>query len=198
MTSEAMPAPLNAKEAKLMTAIADELMKISVNITPGSCMYFAGYLARRVVKEGWQWHPSEFPDPTPAQEKEIINRIISGLPMEYVKPTNPNGNAVYEKEPKKLYDVNSLHPEEFKLTPNMKLTHERKSEELIAAANSWRRIPEFDNYEITPLGVIRNRWTKRVLEVAEDGGQKYVAMHDKDGFDHDVNVSFVIEKVYGK
>ena len=57
METEGIPIPLNEEQAKLMTAMADELMRRSINITPGTCMYFAGYLAERVVKEGWQFHP---------------------------------------------------------------------------------------------------------------------------------------------
>ncbi|QXO13228.1 HNH endonuclease [Arthrobacter phage DevitoJr] len=41
----------------------------------------------------------EFPDPTPEQEIEFLDRIIAGLPM------IPEGV--------KLYDVNSLYPTEF-------------------------------------------------------------------------------------
>ena len=47
------PAPFSDEEARLVTAFADELMKRSINITPGSCVYFAGYLVDRAIKEGW-------------------------------------------------------------------------------------------------------------------------------------------------
>jgi len=48
--------PASGDEARLITAIADELMQRSVNITPGSCVYLAGYIAERVVKEGWSFN----------------------------------------------------------------------------------------------------------------------------------------------
>jgi hypothetical protein len=63
--------------------------------------------------------------------------------------------------------------------------------------NMWQRIPGFDNYEINPLSVVRSRWTRRVLEVDEQGGEKYVDMHDKDGFSHMVNLRYIKEQVFG-
>jgi len=52
-SSDDIPIPASDEQARLITAMADELMKRSVNITPGSCVYLAGYLAARAVKEGW-------------------------------------------------------------------------------------------------------------------------------------------------
>jgi len=48
--------PSSGEEARLITAISDELMQRSVNIAPGSCVYLAGYIAERVVKEGWSFN----------------------------------------------------------------------------------------------------------------------------------------------
>jgi hypothetical protein len=218
--SKGIPVPLNEKQSKLMSAIADELTKISINITPGTIMYFAGALAERVVKEGWQWHPvateinldynrvalKEYPDPTPEQEIEIIDRVISGLPMlpvdntpfiveEYMEEMGEKiememvesdvkfmgksdlhlMDEVYMANGVKLVDVNSLYP---------------------YVINEWVRVPEFDNYEINiTLGLVRSRWTKRVLDIAEQGGESYVDMHDKEGHSHDVNIRYIIEQV---
>ena len=151
----------------------------------------------------------EFPDPTPDQAKEIMDRIVSGLPVEYLKPANPLGNYNYPKdvrteqeEPIKLYDVASLYPQEVFVTDIVsaypKLTNEQMANALKESAEMWERIPEFDNYEVNALGDIRSRWTKRTLEVAHQGGEKYVNMHDKDGYAHDINVRYVVEKVFGK
>lgn len=186
MTSEAMFVPRDNRVVRLPLhdPVTDETLKgyleIDVEFFLSSTRGLRSDQARIVEFV-------EYPDPTPEQEIEFIDKIISGLPADAVADL-PNGV--------KLYDVNSLYPQEF--TPKYKLPHERKSDALIAQEPTWKRIPEFDNYEMTPLGVIRNRWTKRVLEVAEDGDQKYVAMHDKDGYDHDVNVQFALEKTYGK
>jgi hypothetical protein len=53
---------------------------------------------------------------------------------------------------------------------------------------TWIRIPEFENYEINPVGDVRNRFTRRVLDVTVEGSGKYVEMHDKEGFTHFINV----------
>jgi hypothetical protein len=176
--SNGIPIPNNEKQAKLMTAFADELREHSY-LSMGECMSLAGYLAERAVKEGWQWHPPKLDDfdlehnkvaLTPHQEIDIMDRIISGLPARVLTPANPDG--VY------VYDVASKYPKEF--------------------VSDWYRVPEYDNYEINSAGEIRNRWTRRVLEVAEQGGEQYVEMHDKEGFAHDINVRYVREKVFGE
>lgn len=184
-----IPVPLNEKQAKLMTALADEL-KQSSHMSMGECMALAGHLTERVVKEGWQWHPvatewnldynmvalPEHKDPTPEEEIEFIDRIISGLPARVVgfKASQWPDSIPTDV---KIVDVASLHPQE---------------------VNMWKRIPEYDNYEVNPLGVIRSRWTRRVLEVIEQGGEEYVDMHDKDGYEHTINVRYIKENVFGK
>jgi hypothetical protein len=128
----------------------------------------------------------DLPELTAAQEIDIMDRIISGLPARYTQ--SAEGTVVYKK---KLVDSafsdGEPIPEEA----------EQMVQAYKEATHMWERIPDFDNYEINPLGVIRSRWTKRVLEVSEDGGQAYVDMHDKDGFSHIVNVSFIKEQVFG-
>jgi len=137
----------------------------------------------------------EFPDPTPEQEIDIIDRIIHGLPVNAIAIPHPSHEGIadiveeyMEEKGKelqgnlhdlgvKLYDVASLHPVEL---------------------NAWTRIPEFDNYEVNPLGMVRSRWTKRELEVATIGDEKSVEMHDKDGFSHEVNIRLIMEWTFGK
>ena len=135
--------------------------------------YIAKLIAERIIDSGWQPPQVELTD---AQAVDIVERIIEGrpLPEAYGKPANPEGTAIYRKQ---LYDVNSLNPQPF--------------------VSDWYRIPEFDNYEIRTNGEIRNRFTKRPLDVTVDGGVKYVEMHDKDGFPHYVSVDHQVQQVFG-
>lgn len=165
--------------------------------------YMADVIAERIVELGWV---PTVPELTPEQEVDIMDRVISGLPERLLKAVNPEGNAVCRKptnlELSIMYEKQGVTfnpPITDETWDNVqKLTTEQMGKALIEASNMWERIPEFDNYEINPLGVIRSRWTKRTLDVSEDGGQEYVDMHDKDGFSHIVNVSFVKEQVFGK
>jgi hypothetical protein len=103
------------------------------------------------------------------QELDMLDRIVHDLPMREVFITNL-GSGV------KLYDVASLYPQE--------------------VTELWKRIPEFDNYEMDMINkVIRNRWTKRTLEVTDEGGTAYTEMHDKDGFPHYISVEYVFEEL---
>ncbi|ALY08670.1 hypothetical protein CAPNMURICA_70 [Arthrobacter phage CapnMurica] len=105
MENEDEHRPLNEDELKLFRALSDELIERSINITPGSCMYFAGMLVRRIVKEGWS---PAYPDPTSEQEVEFLDRIVSGLPARPVgfKPEQWPDDV-------RLFDVNSLYPTEY-------------------------------------------------------------------------------------
>jgi hypothetical protein len=125
----------------------------------------------------------DYLDRTPEQEIDMMDRIISGLPV---------------------YDVGRLHPVEVKFNPP--ITEETWANvqklELVDVASAhptitWERIPNFDNYEINQLGMVRSRWTKRELDVSKDGDAEYVDMHDKDGFSHIVNVGYIKEQVFG-
>ncbi len=112
-------------------------------------------------------YPTAYALRTPEEEIDIMDRIISGLPARVLTPANPDGVHIY--------DVASLHPKE---------------------VNLWKRIPEFENYEANPFGVVRNRWTRRVLDVARIGDQESVEMHDKDGFPHELNIRYIVEKTF--
>jgi hypothetical protein len=134
-------------------------------------------LVDEITKAGWV--PIEdFPDDFDLdynhvalpEVNDIMSRIIHGLPERVLTPANPDGVHVY--------DVVSKHPKEF--------------------FSDWYRVPEYDNYEINSAGVIRNRWTRRELDITENGGEQYVDMHDKDGFEHTINVRYVREKVFGE
>lgn len=116
----------------------------------------------------------EYPDPTPEQEIDIMDRIIHGLPMRTLVIPHESHEGIADVV---LYDVASKHPKEF--------------------FSDWYRVPAYDNYEINSAGEVRNRWTRRVLEVAEQGGEQYVEMHDKEGFAHDINVRYIKEQVFG-
>lgn len=152
----------------------DELVEL-INTTEGFHLtaHAADLIADRIIAGGWvpieDFPDEEYPAPTQAEVNDVMERIISGLPARVLTPANPDGVHIY--------DVASLHPREF--------------------VSDYHRIPDFDNYEVNTAGEIRNRWTKRVLEVAEQGGEQYVEMHDKQGFNHDVNVRYVREKVFG-
>ena len=194
MVSNGIPIPENEKHAKLMTAFADELHELAT-LSMGECMTLSAYLVERTVKEGWKPPVKEL---TPEEEVDLMDRIISDLPVAYTQPANPEGNYEYKKpalndvlvdrtpfiveeymedkgEEIKVYDVAVLHPQ---------------------VVNIWKLIPEFENYEANPLGIVRSRWTKRTLEVAKIGDQESVEMHDKDGFPHEVNIRYVIEKTF--
>lgn len=189
MESNGIPIPNNEKQAKLMTAFADELREHSY-LSMGECMSLAGYLAERAVKEGWQWHPPKLDDfdlehnkvaLTPHQEIDMMDRIISGLPVDSIvvrpHPDHAGIADIVFPDGVEIYDVASLHPQ---------------------VINKWERIPTWDNYEANvALGLIRNRWTKRTLEPVSDGedNEDYVEMHDKDGFAHFCHVPYIIEQV---
>ncbi|UUG69316.1 hypothetical protein SEA_SCIENCEWIZSAM_74 [Arthrobacter phage ScienceWizSam] len=64
MANDEVERPLNEDEVQLLISLANELLERSINITPGSCMYLAGFMVRRIVKEGWS---PAYPDPTPEQ-----------------------------------------------------------------------------------------------------------------------------------
>ncbi|QGZ17282.1 hypothetical protein SEA_GIANTSBANE_78 [Arthrobacter phage Giantsbane] len=135
----------------------------------------------RIVEE---FHYSADPVLTPNQELDLVERIISGLPPrpEYKSlQWPPLGTVVVEpdlEEGVKLYDVNSLYPQE--------------------VAN-WTRIPTWDNYEINGLGQVRNRWTKRILDYVDDGedNEDYVEMHDKEGYSHMCHTGYLKEQTFG-
>jgi hypothetical protein len=131
-------------------------------------------LVDEIAKAGWV--PIEdFPDDFDLdynhvalpEVDDIMSRIIHGLPARVLTPANPDGVHIY--------DVVSKHPQ---------------------GVDLWKRIPEFDNYEANPFGVVRNRWTRRVLDVARIGDQESVEMHDKDGFPHELNIRYIIEKTF--
>lgn len=159
------------KRERLITAFADELLQRSENITPGSCMFFAGYLADRAIKEGWQWHP---PVLEPQQEVDMMDRIISGLPTE------------------RLYDVNSLYPREVvvmdvvsklpKITDKPGEFANISPRKDVPGAPHWSVIPNYENYEISRDGAVRSKWTKRVLDIEYRNCKSFVEMHDKNGF----------------
>ncbi|QFG13684.1 hypothetical protein PBI_SHEPARD_79 [Arthrobacter phage Shepard] len=164
----------------------------------------AEIIADGVIASGWSYSPPvtdeidldfnkvtfrTFPA-TPEQEIDMIDRIISGLPPrpEYHSMQWPPHGSVVDVQPHpshegiadiKIVDVASLHPE---------------------IVNEWTRIPTWDNYEINKLRLVRNRWTRRVLEFVNDGedNEDYVEMHDKDGFSHLCHVDYLLEQTFGK
>lgn len=154
----------------------DELVK-TIMETPEFIQtpWVADILADRIIAGGWvpieDFPDEEYPAPTQAVVNDVMDRIISGLPTRVLTPANPDGVHAYDM-------VSKHYPKEF--------------------ISDWHRIPDFDNYEINTAGEVRSRWTKRVLEVTENGGEKYVDMHDKDGFEHIINVRYVREKVFGE
>lgn len=135
-----------------------------------------------------EFQDTAYPDPTPEQEVEIMDRIISGLPIEYLKPSNPDGIHTYSKIPEVELPVDR--------TPFIVEEYMEDMGEKLTLANTWKRIPEFDNYEVSPLGVIRNRWTKRVLDQTLSGSFLYVDMHDKDGNPHLISVEHIVTSVF--
>lgn len=171
----------------------EQLVELIYDTTDTMPMQEARRVAARIVAAGWQWHP---PTLSADEEVDLVDRIISGLPPravspkvkldlpeEYTKPANPEGPAVYKRQkldiPEGLIDVASLHPVEL---------------------NTWTRIPTWDNYEINLLGDVRSRWTKRTLEDETDitdEGERYVQMHDKDGFSHLCHVKYLMEQTFG-
>jgi hypothetical protein len=171
--NEAMPAPL---EPIVILGFVERLL-VTGKVSPDMLPWLAG-LKQQLLTETVDL---AFPDPTPAEEIEFIDRIISGLPANavVVRPHDWHEGIADVIFPTgvKLYDVASKHPKEF--------------------FSDWYRVPAYDNYEINSAGEVRNRWTRRVLEVAEQGGEQYVEMHDKEGFAHDINVRYIKEQVFG-
>lgn len=173
-----------AKRDELVDAIID--LCVNDALTKDQQHELAVGIVDIVIQKGWQWHPV---NPIVEEEIDMIDRIISGLPP---RPTYqslqwpPHGSvAVVEPHPShegiadvKLYDVNSLYPQE---------------------VSNWTRIPTWDNYEINGLGQVRNRWTKRILDYVDDGedNEDYVEMHDKEGYTHMCHVGYLKEQTFG-
>lgn len=202
MTNEVMPEPRKSKRDELVDALVLNYVSMA---THHSNRAIAERIVDRVIQAGWQWHPPKLEDfdldfnkvaLSPEQEIDVVDRIISGLPVAYLKPANPEGNYEYGVQSAKLYDVASLHPQEVKIVDVVSAYPEPSTKYL---ENDWVRLPDFDNYEINALGTIRNRWTRRVLETATEGnGGKYVEMHDKEGFAHYVSVDNQVKIVFGE
>lgn len=52
---------------------------------------------------------------------------------------------------------------------------------MIGEKNEWFDIPDFDKYEITNFGIIRNKKTKKILKQAVDrGGYNQIVLHCND------------------
>lgn len=183
MTNEVTPEQPKSKRDELVDALELDYV--------GMALYhknraIAERIVDRVIQAGWQWHPPKLEDidldhnrvalPTPEQEVDILDRIVHGLPV-------PEGV--------KLYDVASLYPQEVVILPPSKTpTFEE-------AANTWVRVPNFDNYEVNCLEEVRNRFTRRTLDFEKNMNGKYVEMHDKEGFAHYVSVEHIVNEVFG-
>lgn len=192
MANDEFERPLNEEEAKLQIKLASELMERSINISVGSCMYLAGFMVRRIVKEGWS---PAYPDPTPEQEVEFLDRIISGLPAEAIVRPHPAHEGIADivfPEGVKLIDVGSLYPKDYTLPANPDGVHVYRKFQ-----SDWYPVPDFANYEINSEGDIRNRHTHRVLDVVESNGVKYVEVDDNEGFAHILSVSHQLKVVFG-
>jgi hypothetical protein len=192
MTSEVTPEPHKSKRDELVDALTLDYA--------GMVMYhknraIAERIADRVIQAGWQWHP---PKLEPEQEIEIMDRIISGLPIdrapfiveEYMEEQGEDLLKKYEGV--RLYDVNSLYPTAYALRDP------KKTPTLEEAANTWEPVPEFANYQVNTLGEFRNRFTRRILDFEPNCNGKYVEMHDKDGFAHLVSVDHIVKEVFGE
>lgn len=192
MANDEVERPLNEDEVKLLISLANELMERSINITPGSCMYLAGFMVRRIVKEGWS---PAYPDPTPEQEVEFLDRIIAGLPADAIVRPHPSHEGIADivfPEGVKLFDVASLYPEEYLKPANPDGVHVYRKFE-----SDWYPLPDFVNYEINSEGDVRNKHTHRVLDVVESNGVKYVEVDDNEGFPHILSVSHQLKVVFG-
>lgn len=140
-------------------------------------------------------YPKPFPEPTPEQEVEFIDRIIAGQPMLPLLSSIEEGfmeevGAAIQKMYKESVPKSSISivfPDGTPIpsAPRKMVVH-------------WHRIPRFDNYEINMYGEIRNRFTRRVLELEKTMTGKYVDMHDKDGFPHLVCVDHIVKEMFGE
>ena len=133
--------------------------------------YIAKLIAERIVEAGWTPPKVEL---TEEEEVELVDRIIHGLPVKF-QPNKPVLDVVTLPNGVQLVDVVSAHPH-----------------------TNWKRIPDFDNYEIDQLGNVRNRFTRRIIETTDEGGVTYVEMHDKEGFPHIVSVAHQVQVVFGE
>lgn len=192
MVSNGIPIPENEKHAKLMTAFADELHELAT-LSMGECMTLSAYLVERTVKEGWKPPVKEL---TPEEEVDLMDRIISDLPVAYTQPANPEGNYEYKKPALSdvLVDRTPFIVEEYMEDKG----EEIKTPTFHEAANTWVRVPNFDNYEVNCLAEVRNRFTRRILELEKNINGKYVEMHDKQGFAHYVSVDHIVKEAFDK
>jgi hypothetical protein len=184
MTNEAMPEQPKSKREELIEALELSYVALALNHNNRE---IAEMLVDRVIAIGWQWHPpklEEYPDPTPEQEIEFLDRIVSGLPARPVgfKPEQWPDDV-------RLYDVNSLYPKEYTLRDLSPSSDKFLSD--------WYPLPEFDNYEIDSEGDVRNRHTKRVLDVVESNGIRYVEVDDDEGCPHILSVEHQLKVVFG-
>lgn len=62
---------------------------------------------------------------------------------------------------------------------------------------TWVRIPEFVNYEVNTLGVVRNFWTKRVLGEYAVAPDQIVELHEKDGSPFRCSIQMIMDKTFG-
>ncbi|ASD52293.1 hypothetical protein QCN32_gp73 [Arthrobacter phage Niktson] len=166
------PDVLDSDEVKLLQALADELIERSINITPGSCMYLAGFLVRRAVKEGWS---PAYPDPTPEQEVEFLDRIVAGLNIPIVGRQDL-GLPMIVPGSVKLYDVNSLYPTEF--------------------FSDWYLIPNYSTYEMNSGGQVRNRSSETILDYESLPG-KWIRLRSDEGEYKIVSVDELLNEVFG-
>ncbi|UTN91632.1 HNH endonuclease [Arthrobacter phage Trustiboi] len=167
MTNEAMPQPHKVVRFPIYDKNTNQELNEFLEIDVKTFFEGPRGLARRC-------RIIQFPDPTPEQEIEILNRLASGLPM------IPAGV--------KLYDVNSLYPTEYALRDP-----EEPAKEFFS---DWYQIPNFDAYEINSGGQVRHRSNKVILGYETLPG-KWIRLRTNEGEFQIVSVDDLLNTVFG-
>ncbi|UTN92074.1 HNH endonuclease [Arthrobacter phage Darby] len=122
----------------------------------------------------------DFPDPTPEQELEYLDRIIAGLPEGTIFRQHPSHEGIADivfPEGVKLFDVGSLYPTEF--------------------FSDWYPITNFDDYEVNSGGQVRNRHNQHILDYEPSSSGKYVKMRNDKGEQLIISVDDILNQVFG-
>ncbi|ASR84086.1 hypothetical protein SEA_TEACUP_74 [Arthrobacter phage Teacup] len=124
----------------------------------------------------------DFPDPTPEQEIEFLDRLVGGLPARHVafRPEQWPDDV-------KLYDVASLYPTEYAL---------RVPEEPTEFFSDWYQIPNYSTYEMNSGGQVRNRSSQVILDYESLPG-KWIRLRSDEGEYKIVSVDELLNEVFG-
>jgi hypothetical protein len=130
-------------------------------------------------------HVKVVQSPTPEQEKEMIDRIISGLP-----PRNDIWDFMLAKDSTvtqnvQLCDVSSKYPE-----------FTADDLEFNQIADGWRPIPGFSKYEMSKYQMIAHASTGTSVAIIKGGRVDNVLLENDEGVVKRMSVKHLFEKTF--